>query len=43
MLIGRFLMMLPVLALAGNLAQKEERSAVPRNVPGEHAALHACC
>ena len=40
MLIGRFLMMLPVLALAGNLAQKKKRSALPWHLPCQHSALH---
>ena len=43
MLIGRFLMMIPVLALAGNLAHEEKRSAVAWHIPGEHALCSRCC
>jgi len=40
MLIGRFLMMIPVIALAGNLAQKE-RAAFARDLPGEYGPFHS--
>ena len=43
MLAGRFLMMVPMLALAGNLAQKEERSTLIRDIPGEYDACSPCC
>ena len=40
MLIGRFLMMMPVLALAGNLAQKKSVPPSPGTFPVNNAALH---
>ncbi len=43
MFIGRFLMIVPMLAVAGNLARQEDRSCVGRNFPGDHAAVHGAC
>ena len=43
MLVGRFMMIIPMLAIAGNLAQKEIRSAISRHFPGDHAAFHVRC
>ena len=40
MLVGRFLMIIPMLAIAGNLARKEICSAVAGHVPGDDAAVH---
>ena len=39
MLIGRFLMMIPALALAGKPGAEEERSTVVRHFPSEYAAV----
>ncbi len=39
MLIGRFLMIIPVLALAGNLAQKRSVPPSPGTFPGEYATV----
>ena len=39
MLIGRFFMIIPMLAIAGHLGRAEAHSAVTRHVPGDHAAL----
>ena len=39
MLIGRFFMILPMLAIAGNLAKKKICSAVAGHVSGDHAAV----
>ncbi len=40
MLIGRFLMIIPMLAIAGNLAQKKYVPTVAGHVPGDHSAFH---
>ena len=42
-LIGRFAMMVPMLALAGFLAEKKIAPEIGRHVPGDGAALRACC
>ena len=42
MLIGRFFMIIPMLAIAGNLAQKKYVPPSLRHVPGDDAAVHAC-
>ena len=39
MLIGRFLMIIPMMAIAGNLAMQEGRAAFGRELPGLHAAV----
>ena len=39
MLIGRFFMIIPMLAIAGNLAQEEICSAVAGHISGDHAAV----
>ena len=43
MLVGRFFMIIPMLAIAGNLAAEEIRSAVTGHVPGDDAAVHDSC
>ena len=40
MLVGRFLMIIPMLAIAGNLAGEEIRAAIVGHVPGNYAAIH---
>ena len=40
MLIGRFLMIVPILALAGSLVQKKDRAAERRHIPGLRRHLH---
>ena len=40
MLIGRFLMIVPMLAIAGNLAKKKLRSTVAGDVSGSYAFVH---
>ena len=40
MFFGRFMMAIPMLAIAGNLAGKEDRPRNRRNLPRHHAALH---
>ena len=40
MLIGRFLMMIPVHRAGRQPGAEEERAAVARNLPGEHRAVH---
>ena len=46
MLVGRFMLMIPVLAIAGSLGRKQAVAAVGRHVPDEHAAVrgaaHRC-
>ena len=39
MLVGRFLIIIPMLALAGNLARKKHGAAVARHLPGDDAAV----
>ena len=39
MFMGRFLMLVPMLAIAGNLAKKKDHSGVAGHVPGHDAAL----
>ena len=39
MLVGRFMLMIPVLAIAGSLGRKQADAAVGRHVPDEHAAV----
>jgi K+-transporting ATPase ATPase A chain len=43
MLGGRFLMMIPVLALAGNLAQKKSVPPSPGTFPVNTARCSPCC
>ena len=43
MLIGRFLIIIPMLALAGNLGRKNAGAAVARHVPGDDAAVRRRC
>ena len=40
MLVGRFLMIIPMLAIAGNLAQKKYVPPSLGTFPGDHAAVH---
>ena len=46
MLVGRFMLMIPVLAIAGSLGRKQPIAAIGRHVPDEHAAVrgaaHRC-
>ncbi len=39
MLLGRFFMVIPVLAIAGNLAAQENCPGIRRDFPGNHAAV----
>ena len=39
MLVGRFLMIVPMLAIAGNLARKKASAAVFGNISGQHGAF----
>ncbi len=39
MLVGRFFMIIPMLAIAGNLAKKKAGAAFGRNFSGDHAAV----
>ena len=43
MLVGRFLIIVPMLALAGNLGRKKQRAAVARHLPGDDAAVRRRC
>ena len=43
MLVGRFFMIIPMLAIAGSLGPQEARPAVARHVPGHDAALLRRC
>ena len=40
MLVGRFLMIIPMLAIAGNLAKKKTCAAFGGHIPGDDAAVH---
>ena len=40
MLVGRFMIIVPMLALAGNLGREEAGAAVARHLPGDDAAVH---
>jgi len=40
MLVGRFMMIIPMLAIAGNLAQKEICPPVAGHLPGDYAFVH---
>ena len=39
MLVGRFFMIIPMLAIAGNLAKKKAVPPIGRNFSGDHAAV----
>ena len=39
MLVGRFLLMVPVLAIAGSLGRKQAVAAIGRHLPDQHAAV----
>ena len=39
MLVGRFMLMIPVLAIAGSLGRKQPTPAIGRNLPDQHRAV----